>query len=231
MLFSPVFAANHLRPVSTKTAGCVANNSHSGTHLTVAALFTTLKFFLFTLLHTLLHAQKLIRFPFMYLRTLCTKHPGVGGVPLSPKSRQKPRLGYTLLSGGSLGSRQKYSAHPHRPVSHRQSSGRQPRVSRLDARLSSSFAPHPGAPGRSEQFYPVDCLVPHRHPHFAFLWNLYSRSAGRRRSQRYFQRLGHVEEQKGDGPRPGCSEESELEGHLSQRVLSADAAAHCRPRI
>src|SRR6267378_6846010 len=86
MLFSPVFAANHLRPVSTKTAGCVANNSHSGTHLTVAALFTTLKFFLFTLLHTLLHAQKLIRFPFMYLRTLCTKHPGLGGYPSHQKA-------------------------------------------------------------------------------------------------------------------------------------------------
>src|SRR6267142_621746 len=227
MLFSPVFAANHLRPVSTKTAGCVANNSPSGPHLTVAALFTTLKFFLFTLLHTLLHAQKLIRFPFMYLRTLCTKHPGVGGVPLSPKSRQKPRLGYTLLSGGSLGSRQKYSAHPHRPVSHRQSSGRQPRVSRLDARLSSSFAPHPGAPGRSEQFYPVDCLVPHRHPHSAFLWNLHSRRAGRRRPDRHFQWLDHAEKQRGNGPRPGRPGKSESQRCFSQRLLSSHSPAYC----
>ncbi len=44
------------------------------------------------------------------------KHPGVG-VPLSSKNRQEPRLGYTLLSGGSLGSRQKYPAWTAAPKS------------------------------------------------------------------------------------------------------------------
>ena len=51
-------------------------------------------------------------FLFKRFRTLSQKHGGVG-VRLSPKNRQKPRLGYTLLCGGSLvGSCQKHPAHP-----------------------------------------------------------------------------------------------------------------------
>src|SRR6266550_799692 len=145
--------------------------------------------------------------------------------------KASPQLYSPLRRSPLAGSRQEYPADPQRLVSHRESPRRQPRLSRLDARVSSSGAPGLGVPGRSEQFYPADCLVPHRNAHSAFLWNLHSRCAGRRWSHRHFQRLGHAEKQRGDGPGPGGSEESELGGHLSQRVLSPDIAAHCRPWV
>src|SRR5256885_17120740 len=46
----------------------------------------------------------------------------------------------------------------------------------------------------SEQFYPVDRLVRHRHAHSAFFRNLHSRRAGRRRPDCYFQWLDRSEE-------------------------------------
>src|SRR4029077_10852793 len=187
------------------------NNSHSGTHsATLALALHSSSFFSHScaLFCSFLHPHKTHPFSFHALAHSLDKTPGVG-VLLSPKNRQKPRLGYTLLSGGSLGSRQKYPAHPHRPVSHRQSSRRQSRVFRPHARVSSSCAPRPGASGRSEQFYLADSLVPHRHPHSAFIWNLHSRRAGWRRPDRHFQWLDYAEEQGGNGPRPRGPEKSE----------------------
>src|SRR6266436_8947591 len=134
------------------------NNSHSGTHSAALPLALPSSPF-FSHSCALFDTAKNSTLLFSSNSALFTqKHPGVG-VPLSSKNRQEPRLGYTLLSGGSLGSRQKYPAHPHRPVSHRQSSRRQSRVFRPHARVSSPCAPHPGAACRPEQFYPVDRLV------------------------------------------------------------------------
>src|SRR5207245_297126 len=54
----------------------------------------------------------------------------------------------------------------------------------LDYRCS--MRPRRVAASRFTHFYAVDCPLPHRHLHLAFLWNLHSRSAGRRRSHRHF---------------------------------------------
>src|SRR5467141_3186880 len=251
MLFSPVFVTLHLRfalpprephcPASAATAlwaistepNCrpSPNNSHSGTQFATPNTPTTLKFFLFTFLRTLLQffaPAKNSTLLFSSNSALFTQKPPGWGVPLSPKSRRKPRLGYTLLSGGSLvGSRQEYPAHPHRPVSHRQSSRRQSRVFRPHARVPSSCAPHPGAACRPEQFYPVDRLVRHRHAHSAFFRNLHSRRAGRRRPDRHFQWLDHAEKQRGSGPWPGRPEKSESQRCFSQRLLPSHSPAYC----
>src|SRR6059036_2757886 len=116
------------------------------------------------------------------------------GTPSSTLERTLPTRNQRSLVSAILSrpkeplarSRKKYSAHPQRSVSHRESARRQSRLSRLDARLSLSHAPRPGAASRFKQFYSVDRLLPHRHPHLAFLWNLHSRRAGRRRSHRHF---------------------------------------------
>src|SRR6266850_2907459 len=142
-----------------------------------------------------------------------------------------PRLYSPLRRIPLARSRQEYPADSQRLVSNRESPRRQPRLPGLDARISGLRTQNPRAPCRDEQLRTVDCLVSRRHSHSAFLWNLYSRCAGRRRSDRHFQRLDHAEEQRRSGPRQGRSEKSESERYLSQRVLSANAAAHCRPRI
>jgi len=86
-LFQVPYAATPLFATLTKTAGMYTNNSHSGSprlpRLCWGAhargvLGIGFKFFLFTLLRTLLHGEKLNPFIFKRFRTLCEKHPGYG---------------------------------------------------------------------------------------------------------------------------------------------------------
>src|SRR5207302_3301140 len=145
--------------------------------------------------------------------------------------RRSPRLYSPLRRNPLARSRQKYSAHPHRAISHRESPRRQPRLSRLDARLSLSDAPHPCASSRPEPFYPVDRLFPHRHSYSSFLWNLHSRRAGRRRAHRHFQWLDHAQEQRGSRSRPAGPEKSESQRCFSQHFLPSHPPAHRRTRL
>src|SRR5205807_501430 len=140
--------------------------------------------------------------------------------------RRPPRLYSPLRRDPLARSRKKYPADPQRPIPHRESSRRQSRLSRFDARLSSSHAPRFGAPSRSQQFHPVDRLVPHRHPHFAFLWNLHPRCAGRRRSDSHFQWLDHAEKQRASRSRRGGPEKSESRRCFPQRLLPAHPSPH-----
>src|SRR5213083_1721690 len=74
------------------------------------------------------------------------------GTPSSTLERTLPTRNQRSLVSAILSrpeeplarSRKKYSAHPQRSVSHRESARRQSRLSRLDARLSLSHAPRPG---------------------------------------------------------------------------------------
>src|SRR4029077_7626186 len=94
------------------------NNSHSGTHsATLALALHSSSFFSHScaLFCSFLHPHKTHPFSFLALAHSLAKTPGVG-VLVSPKSGPKPRLVYSHRAGGSLGSRQMYPAHPHRPV-------------------------------------------------------------------------------------------------------------------
>src|SRR6266568_6801050 len=164
----------------------------------------------------------------------CRRNPAfscafLGGLPAMPASspaNASPRLYSPLRRSPLARSRQKYPADPQRSLPHRESPRRQPRLSRLDARLSLSIAPCPGAASRFEQFYPVDCLVPRRHAHSSFLWNLHSRRAGRRWPYRHFQWLDHAQKQRGIGPRAGGAEKSESHRCFPQRLLPSHSPAH-----
>src|SRR5229473_2070044 len=160
-----------------------------------------------------------------------TKNRG-GRTLLSTRKPAKPRLGYTLLSGGTLArSRQKCPADSQRAVSHRESGWRQPRLSRFDARVSRFYTQDSRPPGRNEQLRPFDCFFSRRHAHSAFLWDFHSRRAGRWRPDRHFQWLDYAEKQRGSGPRPRGAEKSESHRCFSQRLLSSHSPANGWTRL
>jgi len=154
------------------------------------------------------------------------KTPGVGGT-LSPKSRQKPRLGYTLLSGGSLGSRQSILL------------------------ILTALFPIVNPLGGSPVFLaltrdyppPLRRILARQVALNSFILLIASFLIGthilhffgisipvvqvRRRPDRHFQWLDHAEKQRGNGPRPGRPGKSESQRCFSQRLLSSHSPAYC----
>jgi hypothetical protein len=106
-LFQVPYPVSPLLATLTKTAGVCTNNSHSGARS--SSLATALKFFLFTLLRTLLHAAKTQLFCFQsFPNSFPKKHPG-WGVPLfSARTAREKLLRQDLSQPYSL-----TSLHPY----------------------------------------------------------------------------------------------------------------------
>src|SRR5229473_562112 len=214
-LFHFPYPATPLFATLTKTAGVYTNNSHSEAR--PSPLSIAFKSFLFTFFRTLLYSSKTQPFCFQAVPHSFTKTPGGGGTPFrlisgkpamprTPFSvvkppnasiaplpgKASPRLYSLLRRSPFAGSRQKYPADPQRPVSHRESLRRQPRLSRPDAGLSRRRAQNPRPPRRHQQLCPFDRFLSDWHAHPALFWDLHPRRASRRRPHRHLQRMGHV---------------------------------------
>ena len=96
-LFQVPYPSSPLFATLAKTAGVWGYSSRSGKLCLLTATRTriSLKFFLFTLLRTLWHTQKLNSFLFNRFRTLYPKTPGGWGYPLVPPHPPHSTQGYS----------------------------------------------------------------------------------------------------------------------------------------
>src|SRR5713101_6865329 len=216
-LFHFPYLATLLFATLTKTAGCIPTIPILKLAPRHSSLAIAVKSFLFTFFRTLLHSSKTQPFCFQAVPHSFTKTPGGGGTPFrlisgkpamprTPFSvvkppnasiaplpgKASPRLYSLLRRSPFAGSRQKYPADPQRPVSHRESLRRQPRLSRPDAGLSRRRAQNPRPPRRHQQLCPFDRFLSDWHAHPALFWDLHPRRASRRRPHRHLQRMGHA---------------------------------------